>query len=217
MKKTILGAAALAALAAFPASAQPPAAPVAPREARTITRADFVQRLNAQFTKLDANHDGFVDRAEAEARMGRMHGGAAGAAADGQRPRHMRMDPSAMFDRMDANRDGTITKAEFLAFHANRHHGPDGAGEMRGAAASPDGAPRGMRMRHAGMHMGFGGRWFDRLDADHDGRVSLAEADRGATAMFDRLDANHDGTITPDERMAARQAMRQRIDERREQ
>ena len=224
MKQTILGAALLAGLAAFPAAAQPPAAPVPPREARTVTRADFEQRLHARFAKLDVNRDGFVDRAEAEARMGRKRG-PAGAAADGQRPRHMRMDPNAMFDRLDANHDGTITKAEFLAFHAGRHHGPDGdmhgpmarGDEMRGPAAGPDGTPGAMRPRRAGMHMGFGGRWFDRLDADHDGRVSLAEADRGASAMFDRLDANHDGTITPDERMAARDRMRQRIDERREQ
>jgi Ca2+-binding EF-hand superfamily protein len=227
MKKTILGAAALAGLAAFPAAAQPPAAPMPPREARTVTRADFEQRLHAHFAKLDINRDNYVDRGEAEARMGRLRG-AAGPGADGPRPRHARMDPNAMFDRLDANRDGAITKAEFLAFHAGRHHKPAGAGDemhgpmargdaLRGPAGGPDGTMRAMRPRRAGMHMGFGGRWFDRLDADHDGRVSLAEADRGATAMFDRLDANRDGTISPDERMAARDRMRQHMGERRDQ
>jgi Ca2+-binding EF-hand superfamily protein len=67
--------------------------------------------------------------------------------------------------------------------------------------------------------MGFGGgRWFERVDADHDGRVSLAEAQRAGMAMFERLDTNHDGTISPDERAAARQAFRaRRMDERNEQ
>ncbi|MDB5693063.1 MAG: hypothetical protein JWO81_2126, partial [Alphaproteobacteria bacterium] len=77
--------------------------------------------------------------------------------------------------------------------------------------AGPDAAPRPMRARHAGLGMGFGGRWFDRVDTDHDGRVSLAEVDRAALAMFDRLDANHDGTISPDERAAGRQGLRQRM------
>ena len=82
----------------------------------------------------------------------------------------------------------------------------------------PEGGPRPMRPHHAGMGMGFGGRWFERVDGDHDGRVSLAEEQRAGMAMFDRLDTNHDGTISPDERAAARQGLRvQRLDDRREQ
>src|SRR5206468_925531 len=162
MKTIFLAAAAIGAFAAVPAAAQPAApppadGPMAPREMGPVTRAAFQQRLRAHFAKLDVNHDGFVDRTEADARMGRMRGGAA------------------------------------------------------------DAGPRPMRARRAGMHMGFGGRWFDRLDANHDGRVSLAEADTAAAAMFDRMDVNHDGTITPDERGAARQRFRQRMDAPREQ
>jgi Ca2+-binding EF-hand superfamily protein len=226
MKTILLGAAALAALAAFPASAQQPDAPMSPRAAHPVTRADFQQRLQAHFAKLDVNRDGFVDRSEAEARMAGRHGMRAGrdGAPGGA---HMRRDPNAMFDSIDANRDGNVTRSEFLAFHAaGRHHamarrdGADGAmargDDVHGPMAGLDGA-RGMRPRHAGMHMGFGGRGFDRLDADHDGRVSLAEADRSANAMFDRLDANRDGTISPDERAAARDRMRQHMDERRAQ
>ena len=231
MKIMILGAAALAALAASPAAAQQPDAPMrAAHAAHPVTRADFQERLRAHFAKLDVNHDGFVDRAEAEARMGGMRTAMRQGPADAEAPRppHMRRDPNAMFDSMDANRDGTISRSEFLAFHASGGHhamGPRGqmdgpmarGDEMHGPMAGPDGAPGPMRARHAGMHMGFGGRRFDRLDADHDGRVSLAEADRAAASMFDRLDANHDGTITPEERMAAREHMRQPMDERREQ
>ena len=44
--------------------------------------------------------------------------------------------------------------------------------------------------------------WFDMADANHDGKVTQAEAATAAGMMFDRMDANHDGTITPDERGA---------------
>jgi Ca2+-binding EF-hand superfamily protein len=230
-KMLILGGIALAAVAA-PAAAQPPQPqPLADapmrhhREARPITRADFQQRLQAHFAKLDVNRDGYVDRNE----TGGMNAmgprgdnmGPAGMREEGPRGRHARRDPNAMFDTLDANRDGNVTRQEFLAFHAA--HGPRGAGGpmAHGEAtpmAGPDGGARPMRPRRAGMGMGFGGRWFDRVDADHDGRASLAEAQRAGMAMFDRLDANHDGTISPDERAAARQAFRaRRMDDRREQ
>ncbi|MEA3001533.1 MAG: hypothetical protein QOH81_321 [Sphingomonadales bacterium] len=233
MNSKILGAAAFLALFSVTALAQPPApppvpAPAAPRadgpmrhrEMRPITRAAFEQRLRTHFARLDANRDGFVDRAEAGTAMAERHGGAAGRPGDAPRPPHPRMDPNAAFDRIDANRDGSVSRSEFLAFHAARRghfmHGPMAGGDAA-PMAGPDGAPPPMRTRHAGMGMGFGGRWFDRVDADHDGRVSLAELDRAALAMFDRLDANHDGTTGPDERASARQRLRQRMDERRAQ
>jgi hypothetical protein len=57
---------------------------------------------------------------------------------------------------------------------------------------------------------GFGGHMFERADANHDGRVSLAEAQALALAHFDRADLNHDGRITPDERGQAHQMMHDR-------
>jgi Ca2+-binding EF-hand superfamily protein len=232
MKTLILGGVALAALAATAAVAQPaaPAAPMADgpmrhhREMRSMTRADFQQRLQQHFARLDANHDGFVDQSEAEAAHGARGWATTAGAPNAPRAPHAPMDRNAMFDRLDANHDGTITRGEFLAFHSG-----EGRRGMRGAA-SADGPPmahgEGMAyreeasgprpMRRAGMG-GFGGRAFERMDANHDGRVSLDEANRAAMAMFDRLDANHDGVITPDERGAARQRLRGRMDDRREQ
>jgi len=40
-------------------------------------------------------------------------------------------------------------------------------------------------------------------DTNHDGRVSLAEAEAAALAHFDKADLNHDGKITPEERQQA--------------
>jgi hypothetical protein len=65
----------------------------------------------------------------------------------------------------------------------------------------------GMHTAGMGMH-GFGGHLFEMADANHDGRVSLAEAQAAALAHFDKADLNHDGKITPDERARVHQEMR---------
>ena len=43
-----------------------------------------------------------------------------------------------------------------------------------------------------------------RLDANHDGRISTAEFRDPEVAKFKRVDANHDGIATPQEVQAAR-------------
>jgi hypothetical protein len=42
-----------------------------------------------------------------------------------------------------------------------------------------------------------------RTDANHDGKLSLAELTASRLAAFDAADANHDGILTPEERAAA--------------
>jgi EF hand len=66
-----------------------------------------------------------------------------------------------------------------------------------------------MRMHGAGMG-GMGGHMFDKADANHDGRVSLAEAQALALAHFDRADVNHDGRVTREERKQVRQIRSER-------
>lgn len=192
MKKMVLSGLALAALAAVPVVAQSSGdASGRHRTAGQISRAVFLKHVEDRFARLDANRDGSVDRSEA---------GAPPELAAAPRGPRGRGDPNASFDRMDANRDGAISRSEYLAYRAR---GPRG----RGSAAGPDGAAR---PRRASLGWGFTGRWFDRVDADRDGRISLAEAQRAATSLFDRLDTNHDGSLSPDERAAARQGFRLR-------
>jgi Ca2+-binding EF-hand superfamily protein len=61
-------------------------------------------------------------------------------------------------------------------------------------------------------HPHAGGRWFSRLDTNHDGVISKEEASAAAEArvdkMFATLDTNHDGKITQDELRASAEARR---------
>jgi Ca2+-binding EF-hand superfamily protein len=142
-----------------------------------------------------------------------MAGGMGGRAMD-MEEHSMAMEPGAMFDRLDTNHDGVISRQEFTAAHARMHerrvmimHGGDAAHPMPGM--------EGMSMRMQGMGRngggaGMAGRLFGMADANRDGRVSLPEAEAAALAHFDRIDLNHDGRITPDERRQAHQGMMMR-------
>jgi Ca2+-binding EF-hand superfamily protein len=48
------------------------------------------------------------------------------------------------------------------------------------------------------------GQMFDRLDANHDGKLDQADRDARQKARFDRLDTNHDGQVSYAEFTAAR-------------
>lgn len=136
--------------------------------------------------RADGNHDGAISRDEYMA----------GAAE--------------RFARMDANGDGRISSDEMQA----RGDGPrrmrrDIAGRGGSDEAVPpadDGAGPPHRRPIGGMGMG-GGRMMERLDADHDGKISRDEMRAMADRQFARLDLNHDGVVDQTE-MAAMRAMR---------
>ena len=86
-----------------------------------------------------------------------------------------------LFGLLDANHDGVVTPAEFAAY---RDHG-----QATHAAANP--------FTHVGQH------WFERNDANGDGRVTLAEAEARPLEMFDMADVNKDGVVSVQERQVA--------------
>ena len=201
MNRFVYAGAAVAALIAIPAIAQVGGERRA-NPSEPMTRAAVQAHVEARFARVDANRDGFVTRAEADARI---------AAARGERQARRGERRAQLFDRLDADRNGSISRAEFDAHAAARaaHRGGPGA-EGRGGRRM--GHARMMRRHHgamAGGRGGFGPAMFDRLDADHDGRVSLAEASSRALAMFDRADADRNGTVTPEERRASIQRFRE--------
>ena len=152
-----------------------------------MTRSAVEAMVKEHFAKVDANGDGYIDKAEADAARDKMM-------AD-MRGRHFKM--------MDTNGDGSISRAEFDAEH---HEG----------MAMGDGKPGGAMMGHGAEHgpgmpmmmMRHGPGMFERADANKDGRVSLAEALAMPMAHFDKADTNKDGTISPEERKAAHEKMR---------
>lgn len=203
MKKTsLIVGAALAALLAGVAVAQPgPRGDGPPPPPQT--RAELQARIAEQFKKADTNGDGFVTRAEADAARPKMR------AAFAEKRQERKGERFAMLDK-DGN--GALSKDEYLA-------PPPPRGDARDAGRPDRDGKHGRPGWRGGHHRGgmaMMGHWFDRADANKDGKVSLAEAQAGPLAMFDRVDTDHDGTISPEERQAARDAMRAKWQERRD-
>jgi Ca2+-binding EF-hand superfamily protein len=184
-----------------------------------MTRDEVAAHVRKMFERLDTNHDGYVSRQEADAFGGKME--AMRAKMDGARQRMEKVrfniqygestgrigDRGALFDKLDANHDGVISRQEFMNGRAQMRE--NRVIVMRGNTDGmhPVSPMRPMRMHGMSMSggsMGFGGRLFEMADTDHDGRVSLQEAEAVALAHFDRADLNHDGRITPDERQRVR-------------
>jgi hypothetical protein len=193
MKTLLICGAAAAALVAGTAIAQMPQAR-APMADKVLTRADVQAKVTQHFAKLDANRDGFVTKAEAEARKAQR------TEKRGEKRAERR---DSRFDRIDTNKDGSISRAEFEARQA-RH-------QQRVAARDHDGDGKPDRGMHRGRHgigAGFGARMFAMADGNHDGRVSMQEATATALQHFDMADSNRDGRITREERQSMHQKMR---------
>lgn len=197
MKTFIYAGAAIAALAAMPALAVQQA-PVRPApQAQPMTRATVQTMVQTHFAQADADRDGFVTKAEAEASIGAMR-------ARRQTMRAERRDDR--FARLDANGDGSISRAEFDAPRAERSADRAVRKAQRAERRADRMERRGDRRHRVAMRMGgrFGANFFERADSDKDGRISLAEATAHPLARFDRIDANKDGTVSIEERRAMR-------------
>jgi Ca2+-binding EF-hand superfamily protein len=181
MKSFLLGGLA-AALMPTAALAQAPAP--AAKIGKTHTRAEVAAKVQQHFARADADRDGVITQAEAQA----LH--AERAQRHGQRAdRQGRRDPAKFFDRLDSNRDGQVTRAEF-----------DAGRQLR--------AQRFAQRGHHGDKAGrAGGHMFAMADANKDGRLTLQEAQAAALRHFDMVDANKDGRVTPDERKQMRARM----------
>lgn len=190
------------------------------RSAPPPMKRDVVQKqLSDQFSTIDTNKDGFIDRAEIDAQRAAMK-------KKWEEKRTERLN--AHFNALDSNKDGQISKAEFDAFHAaraNRHSDgkKDDARDPNSQRATPkhnkhmksamghhrrDGANQ-----HYGAHKMNRGDMLARLDSNKDGKISLAEFSAPALNRFDAADTNKDGVVTPEERRAASEKSRQKARE----
>ena len=163
MKKLLMGCAALA--LAVPALAQVASAPApkAQNAAKIHTRADVQAKVAKHFARVDANRDGFVTQAEADAAVEAFRGKRTEKRTERRAERR-----EHAFERIDVNGDGAITKAEWDAKQAKR--------QERVAARDHDGDGRADRTRAGGHGMGgFGGHMFDMADTNRDGQITREE------------------------------------------
>lgn len=198
MNRTLLIAAAFAALATS-AAAQPGPAGQRPKldangDGRvTLSEFKAAQDARAQrlFARLDGNGDGRITAAEAQA--GRREGGPRG-----------RRGPGLM--ALDSDRDGAVSAAEFAAGSSQRFARLDA--DKDGRITATEAAARHDHMgRRGGGHRGD---MVARLDADRDGAVTKAELAARAEQRFRSADANKDGWLSPEELGGMRQKARAR-------
>ena len=129
-----------------------------------VTKAEFTAALDQRFAKMDGNKDGKVTVEERQA-LGQQR-------------------IAERFGRIDADKNGQISKAEFTAAATQPHD--DGHPPM-----GPMGGRRG------GWMAGMG----------KDGPLTKTDFVARPLALFDRIDANHDGRLTAEEMQAARRMM----------
>ena len=181
---------------------------------REQTRDEVVAKVREHFAQLDANRDGFLTKAEADAGRTAMKAGSARSSASVAGSAWADRDPAAVFDRLDANNDGSISRDEFAKGREMRI-------ERRGRAARTASGP--LRARRAPTaaackfrHMGgtmIGGRMFEHGRCQQRQPRLAAGSDRRrrsgistwptpiATAASRRKSA---GRCTPDDRDAPR-------------
>jgi hypothetical protein len=160
----------------------------------TITRAEAQAGAAAMFVRMDLNHDGKLDHADRELYRQTMK--------------------TRLFERLDSDRSGQVSKAEFLADKGPGEHGggpdddgPDGDGP--GDAPGGHGPGKGAGMHPGAMRMGGGMMAMAKLaDTNHDGAISQAEFTAAAMQRFEAMDTNKDGQVTREEREAARAPMK---------
>lgn len=149
------------AVASIPTIAQ--AAPAATPSVQPIPRSTFLQNMDADFSRMDSNHDGKLSKAEIEASQQ--------AAA----LRQIVARNQQIFRELDKDHNGQLSPAEFEMFHA-QPPAPNSAPMLQHFDANHDGVISQIEFR-AGTLANF-----DRLDSDKDGIVTAAEMKAGGVA-----------------------------------
>ncbi len=173
----------------------------------------------------DADGDGIVTKAEfaaAREKMGGQRG--EGQGEGGGRDQRGAQgqggpDAGAFFDRLDANKDGKLTKDELPERAAERimQADADGDGEVTKeeleAAREKMGGRRGGQGQGGPNQAGRGqggpqaGAFFERLDANKDGKLTKDELPERAAERIMQADADGDGAVTKAEFAVAREKM----------
>ncbi len=145
--------------AAVAASAQNTASPAS--AAQQVTRATYMQKVDNAFVNVDANKDGFMDRAEIES---------AETKALVTRKAVMLRDREAAFRKMDADKNGSLSLQEYnAALVALQPRKADATPVLNRLDTNTDGKISLAENRTPSMAQ------FDRADANKDGALTPAE------------------------------------------
>ena len=125
-----------------------------------VPRTAYLESMDGEFKRMDTDKNGVVTAAEIQLFQ-------RAAAAEQARARH-----EALFDKLDSDRNGQISKGEF-------------------ARAQPP-APQGVASPLLGQ-----------ADLNRDQRVTLVEYRTAKLGIFDRMDADKDGIVSVAELRAA--------------
>jgi len=198
-------------------------------KAGTITEDQFVNanmkdlrsRSDAMFRRLDWNGDGrlsldeFMEPARARFELADRDGsgtvscaqpqqaawtGGAPNSADQRGGFHRRgfggfRGRGALCAKDDLNKDGKVTRAEL-----DKAVSVEFAGAGKGQSITPDQFYGIVVARYRDT----ASKMFERMDQDHDGKLTLAEFSAREEKLFSRLDKNGDGIITRDELSSSR-------------
>ena len=137
-------------------AAAPPTAIPQQAAPHILSRAEFLNSMDAEFKKMDANGDGIITLEEMQAYQQR-----ALEAAVMERAK-------ALFEKIDTDHDGTISLAEFLHAQSVPKH-VDASPTMMRMDPDHDGKLTLVEFR------AFTLANFDRIDADKDGNLSPSE------------------------------------------
>lgn len=140
-----------------------------------VTRAEAEAAIAARFADIDANSDGYVTQEEMQA--------------------HREAQRAEMRARW--------------AERAERADRPERAERPQRRAGNRQADPERAEARRERMAERAAERWAA-IDTDGDGRLSLAEFTAARIQHFDRLDANNDGIVTVADVEAAREKMKER-------
>jgi Ca2+-binding EF-hand superfamily protein len=187
-------------------------------KAGTITQDQFVNanmkdlraRSDAMFHRLDWNGDGrlsldeFMEPARSRFELADRDGSGTVSCAQPQQGNgggdqrggfHRRgfggfRGRGALCAKDDLNKDGKVTRAEL-----DKAVAVEFTGAGKGQSITPDQFYGIVAARYRDT----AGKMFERMDADHDGKLTLAEFSAREEKLFSRLDKNGDGVITRDE------------------
>ncbi|MGH8042810.1 MAG: EF-hand domain-containing protein [Rudaea sp.] len=166
-----------------------------------ISQAEYLTAAKARFHSIDTQNKGSITAADL--------------AASRQTMQRDQMIAQHIVAHLDTAGNGYITRDEALAAAKARFAKLDTTGtgkltpsQFEAARGHRKGASAAQSVPRAQFAQKMMQHHFDKLDANHDGGVTLDEYLAAAGARFDKLDTNHTGKLTPQEIAASPRMLR---------